>query len=89
MTKDEFCFMRMYPGSNTLEQLAQDINTYFNENPSAIGVEVFVDNKDGTPKPIGFVRNPAMKSIFEDASSIYDKYKRESQERTVEVRIKP
>lgn len=89
MTMDNVYFMRMYPESNTLEQLAYDINIYFEKNPSAIGVEVFVEGADGTPKPIGLVRNPAMKSVFEDASAIYDKYKRESKERTVEVRLKP
>ena len=86
---DNVYFRRMYPESNTLEQLAYDINIYFEKNPSAIGVAVFVEGADGTPKPIGLVRNPAMKSVFEDASAIYDKYKRESKERTVEVRLKP
>ncbi len=86
---DNVYFMRMYPESNTVEQLAYDISMYFEKNPSAIGVEVFVDSADGTPKPIGLVRNPAMKSVFEDASAIYDRHKRDSQYRTVEVRIKP
>lgn len=86
---DKFYFMRMYPGSNTLEQLAYDISVYFQENPLVIGVEVFVDSGDSTPKAIGFVRNPAMKPIFEDAYAIYNKHKRDSQERTVEVRLKP
>lgn len=89
MTMDKYYFMRMYPHNNTVEQLVYDINIYFQENPSAIGVEVFIEGAGGTPKPIGIVRNPAMKSVFKDASAIYDKYKRESQERTVEVRLKP
>jgi hypothetical protein len=82
-------FMRMYPEDNTIEQVAYDIGLYFAENPKALGVELFVDYEDGTSRPIGLVRNPAFKSIYEDAFAIYNRYERDTKVRTVEVRWRP
>lgn len=81
-------FLRVYPEDNTLEQLAYDISLFFAENPRAMGVEVFVNSADGTPKPIGLVRNPAMRSVFEDTFALYNKWERNTKVRTVEVRWK-
>jgi hypothetical protein len=77
------------PGSDDVERMVYKASRYFAENPDVLGVELFVTHDDGTSTVIGYVRNPAMKSLFADVHQIMGDHARNTKPRTVEVRPKP
>lgn len=77
------------PCSDEVERLAYKTSKYFSENPDVLGVELFVRHDDGTKTVVGFVRNPAMKSLFNDVHQIFGDHARKTKPRTVEVKFKP
>lgn len=74
------------PESDTVEEMVHRVSQHFAENPQLLGVELITVDDDGNKCVVGYIRNPSMKSLFNDVHTAIKSYETRNKPRTVEVR---
>ena len=77
------------PETDTVETMVLRLSKYFADNPNVLGVELFTTDVDGNKSWVGYVRNPSMKSLFNDVHQAINSHETRTKPRTVEIRPKP
>ena len=77
------------PESDTVEEMVHRVSQYFAHNPQLLGVELITVDDDGNKCVVGYIRNPSMKSLFNDVHTAIKSYETRNKPRTVEIRQKP
>ena len=76
------------PESDTVEEMVHRVSQHFADNPQLLGVELITVDDDGNRCVVGYIRNPSMKSLFNDVHTAIKSYETRNKPRTVEVRQK-
>ena len=77
------------PETDTVETMVLRLSKYFADNPQILGVELFTTNEEGNRSMVGYVRNPSMKSLFNDVHQAINGHETRIKPRTVEIRPRP
>jgi hypothetical protein len=77
------------PESDTVEEMVHRVSRYFADNPQILGVELFTTDDEGNQAVVGYIRNPSMKSLFNDVHQSIKSYETLNKPRTVEIRPRP
>jgi hypothetical protein len=77
------------PQSDTVEEMVHRVSRYFADNPQLLAVELITIDEDGNRRVVGYIRNPSMKSLFDDIHTSIKIYETLNKPRTVEIRPRP
>jgi len=75
--------------ADATEAMVHRVSRYFADNPQILAVELIALDEDGNRHVVGYIRNPSMKSLFDDIHTSIKTYETHTKPRTVEIRPRP